>query len=385
MELAFGVDPDLDNDAHGLTDCLCYPVSGQMNFRIKLLFIMLASLIASGCGSPGEPLPPSLELPRPVIDLRAVRKGNAVTLTWTLPTLTTEGRTVTQSGNFEVCRALTSMQHCDTPVARIPVKRLAHASSASQTETYVDVLPAMPGDATADFYYAVSAVNSYGKTAGLSNQVTVPAAPTLPPPAGLTAQVTAAGIRLSWQAVATTPQTSGLRFLYRVYRRELGTKADVVAGELPIGDPSPSLLDHSFEWEKTYDYWVSAVTIIAGPSGEQQVDSDDSALMRVTAHDVFPPATPTGLQAVFSGPGQKPFVDLIWNANTEPDLAGYNIYRHEAGTEPRKLNQELVKTPAFRDTAVLEGHEYSYSVSAVDVRGNESSRSEEANEAVPAQ
>jgi hypothetical protein len=45
----------------------------------------------------------------------------------------------------------------------------------------------------------------------------------------------------------------------------------------------------------------------------------------------------------------------------------------------------LVNTPAFRDSNVVPGHSYFYSISAVDVRGNESSRSEEASETVPAE
>ena len=52
----------------------------------------------------------------------------------------------------------------------------------------------------------------------------------------------------------------------------------------------------------------------------KQVEGDDTPPVTVVAHDVFPPATPTGLQAVFSGPGQKPFIDLVWTPNTEPDL-----------------------------------------------------------------
>lgn len=358
-----------------------------MNSRAKLFLILLASLIAASCGSPGEPLPPSLELPRPVTDLRAARKGNAVTLSWSIPTLTTEGRTLNQDGSFSICRALAPIQKCDTPVARIPFKKGARTSAPSRTESYIDVLslPAMPGDATANFYYAVNALNSYGKTAGLSNQVEVPAAPAVPPPTGLQAQATADGIRLNWQPVLNPPQVSGVHFLYRVYRREAGTKADVVAGELPVADAPPTLLDHSFEWEKTYDYWVSVVTVISTPSGEEHVEGDNSPEVQIVAHDVFPPATPTGLQAVFSGPGQKPFVDLVWNANTEADLAGYNVYRHEAGAGPQRINQELTKSSAYRDADVALGHEYFYSVSAVDVRGNESPRSEEASETVPAQ
>ncbi len=151
-----------------------------------------------------------------------------------------------------------------------------------------------------------------------------------------------------------------------------------------MNESSPSLLDRGFEWEKTYDYRVTMVTFIAQSSGiEQQVEGEDTVSVRVFAHDVFAPATPSGLQAVFSGPGQKPFIDLVWAPNTEPDLAGYNVYRHEQDGSAVKLNSELVRSPAFRDSAILTGRRYFYEVSAVDVRGNESQHSPEATETVP--
>ncbi len=93
------------------------------------------------------------------------------------------------------------------------------------------------------------------------------------------------------------------------------------------------------------------VTIVTPEkAAEQQVEGDDTPSVTVVAHDVFPPAVPAGLQAVFSGPGQKPFIDLIWAPNTEADLAGYNVYRHEQDGQTVKVNSDLVKTPTFRDT-----------------------------------
>ena len=46
---------------------------------------------------------------------------------------------------------------------------------------------------------------------------------------------------------------------------------------------------------------------------------------------------PTGLQAVFSGVGQAPFIDLVWSPDTEADLAGYNIFRHEENGPAGKI------------------------------------------------
>jgi hypothetical protein len=363
-----------------------------MNNLIAKFGVCLCALaMCTACGTPGIPLPPSLELARPVSDLRAVRKGNTVYLTWSTPEATTDRHNIRHPGATEVCRTMgTILRECGIAVARIPFAKTPAATKAAPRPqlSYSDQLPAnfSAENQTAAVVYAVSVLNSYGRSAGLSNQVQVSAAPTMPPPADFQAQVTAEGVRLSWKAVAP-PQVAGLKYLYRVYRRPSGTNTDAVAGEVAVTDESsPSFLDSGFEWEKTYDYRLTVVTVVVPEKGtEQQVEGEDSAPVTVVAHDIFPPATPAGLQAVFSGPGQKPFIDLIWAPDTESDLAGYNVYRHEQDGQAVKLNSDVVKSPAFRDTDVLAGHQYSYSVSAVDVRGNESVRSEEASETVPPQ
>lgn len=352
------------------------------------------------CGTPGIPEPPSLELARPVRDLRAVRKGNAVHLTWSVPEQTEDHQAFVHVGPTRICRSIGSPLHdCGTPLIDRPAQKVTsqrvssrrRASKSQQPtppqETYTDQLsPSLELQSpTSNLSYAISVLNSYGRSAGLSNQVQVSSAPTLPAPANLSAHLSAAGVEIAWNAVPPKPETAGVKYEYRVYRRDVTTGHDSVAAEIPNnGEPGPSLLDTGFEWEKTYDYRVTVVTTVDRREGPEQVEGDDSSSVRVVAHDVFPPAAPTGLQAVFSGPGQKPFIDLIWAGNSERDLAGYNVYRRETGGEPVKINTELVKTPAFRDSNIVPGHEYFYSISAVDNPGNESSRSEEAGETVPA-
>jgi len=90
------------------------------------------------------------------------------------------------------------------------------------------------------------------------------------------------------------------------------------------------------------------------------------------------------LQAVYSGNHQQNFIDLTWAPNTEGDLAGYNVYRREDGGTFKRINSDLLKTPVFRDPEVTPGRQYFYSVTAVDFRNNESAKSEEAHEAIPA-
>jgi hypothetical protein len=255
-------------------------------------------------------------------------------------------------------------------------------------------------------------LNSAGRGAGLSNQVHVPLVPTVQPFDNLAAEVTAQGVSITWKCPPISDRRTGLKYLFRIYRRPFSGEGETriaeldvtacIAGPATLIQPAnqnsgattnpeaqqekvvTSYLDQTFEWEKTYFYRgvvVSVITEAGKPPVE--VEGDDTPEVKVFADDVFPPAVPSGLQAVFSGPGQQPFIDLVWVPDTDADLAGYNVYRREAGTTAVKLNVELVKTPAFRDAQVVAGKTYVYSVSAVDERGNESARSEEANESVP--
>jgi hypothetical protein len=371
----------------------------MLRYPARVVGCALAAAILCSCGTPGIPLPPSLELPKPVTDLRAVRKGDNVYLAWTAPSKTTDGKSIRHLGPTNICRNIDGpITKCGTPVGQIPPMSIAAAmptkgkspkgknSEPKVRVNYLDkLIPAALTNPTGEITYAVEALNEDGRGDGISNQAQVPSSPTLPPPTGFRASVTAEGIVLSWDAVARPSSLPELQFRYRVYRREEGSTADTVVGELPLNlSSSPRLIDRNFEWEKTYEYRANVITAITQPDKpEIEVEGDDTLPIKVFAHDVFPPAVPSGLQAVFSGEGQQPFIDLIWAPNTEPDLAGYNVYRREENGQAVKVNSELVKTPAYRDSNVQSAKKYFYSVSAVDVRGNESARSEEANEVVP--
>ena len=175
-------------------------------------------------------------------------------------------------------------------------------------------------------------------------------------------------------------------YVYRVYRRAEGSHEQTLAGQLPAGrEHSLTITDSSIEWETTYEYRAEIVTVIAQDNKpEIQVEGDDTPEVKVLAHDVFPPSIPSGLQAVSSGPGQKTFVDLVWAPVTDVDLDGYNVYRREEGSarcEGQCGASEDAGLP--RRCLLPSGKSYLYSVSAVDVRGNESAHSEEASESVP--
>jgi len=366
---------------------------------------MLCLLLAS-CAQTGPPLPPSLELPKPPTDLHASRKGNRVTLSWSEPTLTTDRQSVRYIGPTLVCRSSDpEITACGNPAAMLPAppdlpqKRGSTHPAAPKSGsprpaplTYTDTLPAalQQQDPLAEVTYAVEVLNRNARGEGLSNRVHVPAVVTLTPPTDLSADLTGDGAVLTWTSAGESQNVPLLQLRYRIYRRDESSNKDTIAGEVPVGEPGPArFTDSSFEWEGTYLYRITAVSIIKRPDSEVQVEGDDTPPVRIIAHDVFPPAVPAGLQAAYSGEGQKPFIDLIWAPVTTADLAGYNVYRSTIKTgsadnqKPVRLNSELVKSPSYRDSDVASGKTYTYSVSAVDVRGNESHRSETTSEPVP--
>ncbi len=168
----------------------------------KLIASSALCLLLASCAQTGPPLPPSLELPKPVSDLHASRKGDRVTLTWSEPTLTTDRQSVRYIGPTLVCRSLDpEITTCGNPVATLPAPpplprqhksaKATHKNTDAQKgrlppltpQTYLDTLPTnlQQENANAEVTYAVEILNPNARSAGLSNRVHVPAVvPCLP-------------------------------------------------------------------------------------------------------------------------------------------------------------------------------------------------------------
>ncbi len=169
-------------------------------------------------------------------------------------------------------------------------------------------------------------------------------------------------------------------------RRQEGSKQPpAMIAQVPATAGTATYTDRKIEWGSVYSYWIVPMAqwkVAEGKGREEQGEAEggDSPVASLAAIDRFPPAVPGGLQAVSSQGASPPYIDLTWTPDNDEDLAGYNVYRWNDNEPPVKINAGLAPAPAFRDTAVRPGTRYFYAVSAVDLRGNESARSAQAEE-----
>jgi hypothetical protein len=356
-------------------------------------FVISLVVLLAGCASPGTPQPPSLHLPRPVSDLQAQRVGDNVQLRWTMPGDTTDGLALQGQRKVTVCRRVGAgvcsqvQSFPEMPKAKIEIE---------------DALPSAVVKSAPDLLtYEVEVMNAAGRSAGASNPAYAAsgAAPALV--SGVRVTVTEHGVVLSWDQAVDT----GAEILLRRERSQgatatpaakkstnpLAPKSEPDVQLLRVHTDAGGTLDASAVFGEQYAYTVQRVRKLTLGGQGIELRSEASAAVNVDMRDTFPPEAPQGLAiaAPLRAADGSYAVDLSWEANVEPDLAGYFVYRRDArrdtGTQAAavRMNAQILPSPAFHDAAIMAGHTYAYSVSAVDKSGNESTRSAESTEEIP--
>lgn len=258
------------------------------------------------------------------------------------------------------------------------------------------------------FYLAI-AFNAQGRPGPPGTAADLSLEPLPAPPVGVVARFTEQEILVDWElsrglpgpqpnvgnpalgapvgAGTITPLESLISTTYNVYR-----SFDVTGATTPTPDaadrndepPAPlnaealalATFSEPVEFGGERCYHVRTVRV----DGPTVVESEASMSACVTPVDIFPPAPPT-LPAAVAADGA---ITLIWEANSEPDVAGYLVLRGEAGDDTlRPLTPLPIVGTNFRDVSVAAGTRYVYAVVAVDNRspvGNASMPSERVEE-----
>jgi hypothetical protein len=359
-----------------------------------LFFPLLVLFVASGCGAPGEPLPPSPPIPVAIADLTAQQAGDAVLLTFTMPKKSVRGESLKEVPTLEILRG--NLKADGTPDAKsfrvvdtVPGSVIGNYEQQGKVEFHDPVSAVQIKEHAGEpVVYRVRTRVSDKKTSADSKDVSLRLYAVPARIESLDVRVMEGGIQLKWAAPDKTSGGEPLGQIqeFHVYRGELdGTSAAAASKDMAqavwVSRPlqlaattAPEFLDKGFDYGKTYAYLVRSVVVAEGV----QRESGDSQVDVVTPRDTFPPAAPQGVVAA-AIPGSAAgslVVDLSWSLNVEADLAGYRLYRSEQeGTPGQLLSPDLLPTPAYRDNSVSSGKRYWYTVTAVDRTGNESAPS----------
>ena len=259
--------------------------------------------------------------------------------------------------------------------------------------------------------YRIRALNQAGRAAEASAPAFVPGGPSPKPVEGFQARQQKAGVVLEWRggssngtsvvevvrtrldllpgkqepkaaAASTKAGFSKATDAETHLRPEQSPTGPVAAGGLK------GMVDGSAASGATYTYAAYRVVTITADGRSYEIRSEPSGPVTMTMRDTFPPEVPRGLVSIpgkGSGSGESgagATIDLAWESNTEADMAGYIVYRVDLGTasvpgtgKPLRLTAAPILAPAFRDQSVVSGHRYRYTVTSVDLSGNESAPS----------
>lgn len=102
---------------------------------------------------------------------------------------------------------------------------------------------------------------------------------------------------------------------------------------------------------------------ISVDSNGNQSDGYIKTIKTSSENDSMPPSMVTGVKVNERNSG----LNVVWDANKEPDLAGYNVYVNGS-----KINGALITTNGYNVSNLTNGNGYEIQVTAVDTFGNES-------------
>ena len=365
-----------------------FPQNQRHNQHGRGLSAGLTALLslAIGCASPGNPRPPSLNLPEIVTDLTAHRIGAPLELHWTTPAHNTDSLDIKGNITAELCRQAnptsTSASSC------VPIQHVAVTPGASHA---IDLLPPpLTADPATLLAYRIQIFNAAERSAGLSSQVFSAAGAAPPPVQQLRATPTRDGVVIEWQRQSTTAHVELVRTLSGPPKatapppakpksplQQTPANPTEVRLKTPTDQPDAGgTTDPSARKGETYTYTAQRVRTVTLNGHPLELRSPISSPITLLLNDTFPPQSPAGLAAVPAGTGAS--IDLSWQPNAEIDLSGYHVYRQElsASNQPQGTSQRLTQTPvtgpAFHDSSAVAGHHYAYRVTAIDATGNES-------------
>jgi len=399
----------------------------------KTLAAALLCAAVAACGKKGPPLPPLVKIPVAPGDFTAERRGDEVTIQFTVPAANTDNTKPANVERVDVY-ALTApasvpdevLLKRGTVIGTVDVKapkdpdqavdadepdadaeapegkgldqgapahvddritsatlvptNLADTANKKNREPETDRPLLGPALGVPSRVYAGVGVNKRGRKGAVSRRAIVPLLPPAPAPLAPTILYDEKAVHVSWQAAAgddaALPSHAlgipGARIAYNVYDVPAGGSSEARPLRLTkTPDEASTFDDARMEWGKERCYAIRTVASY----GNLSVESALTAPACTVLTDTFAPAVPHGLRAV----GTEGAVSLIWDPNSEADLAGYVVLRGTSVDSLQPVTAQPIPDTTYND-AVQPGIRDVYAVAAVDKAGNRSAPSQPVEE-----
>jgi hypothetical protein len=317
-----------------------------------VLSLTLACLLGA-CGKKGPPLAPLRLAPPRVSDLEALQRGDRVVLSWSVPEITRE-QAPDALRRLELFMAL----HPDSddgdgddgsPLNEAEFERLSGRVLQMEAKDVQSVAGtawlerALGDDGVAPRSYGVRYISRSGGRARLSNLVKLTPGTWPEPPPAPRLELVEDGILVDVAEEAVD-----------IYKRD--REAEQYPPRPLFAGQQGAVRDMDSEYGQVRCYVAARL--------DQGIESPLSEEACIQVKDLKPPQPPEGLAAAADPRGG---VLLLWSPSSDPDVAGYHVYRLQAGSEdlPIRLTRQPLDVARYTDTTAGSAlHEYY--VTAVD-------------------
>ena len=223
-------------------------------------------LVMGGCRKQHAPQPLAPQRRGPVSDLAAIRGGEQLWLTWTVPRKGTGKLTVNGKVTVRVCRRESLTSACTVTGE---LQHLVPGTTGSFSEKLPPELASGP---PRPLYYFVELMDRSGHSTGLSNRLPTLAGEAPPMVRDLSAEQTANGVLLHW--MPASPQGEPVGISIRLHRTQLILTPATQAmrdGSVPLQQPDERewvidrdlragrALDADIRRGETYEYRVQRI------------------------------------------------------------------------------------------------------------------------------
>ena len=324
--------------------------------------IACSFLILLSCGYRGPVLPPSPELPNAVTDLAVTERGDRLVITFSTPPRTTDNVAIKRFSEIDL-RIGTAVNPFDFARWAATAKQFQlnppppNDPDVPKPQPMKDSIPASEWVGQHVVIAVRTAIKKSGHYSQWSNVVRMDVVVPLQAPV-VKWEATKEGYKLTW-----SEERPGLH--YEVFRQGPNDKGLAQLGTAE----KPEYVDTTSQWDTQYVY-----TVVAQQGSAESLSSEP---VRVLHADTFPPSVPASITALATPDS----IQVSWQRSPEPDLKGYYVYRAVGGGAFVRQG-DLINLPAYSDHNVEHGKTYSYSVSSVDQKGNESEKSAPPTEVV---